>query len=101
LSAAKPAREPWHPANWEEQDAGAIQALSRGDATDAQQRRALEWIVHAACMTYDEPFVPGRPDVSDYLAGRMSVGRQIVKLTKIDLRALREARAKKEGQAGA
>jgi hypothetical protein len=81
-------REPWHPADWEPADATALQALERGEADAEQQKRALRWVVNAAAMTYDEPFVPGQPDVSDYLAGRMSVGRQIVKLLKVSVRAL-------------
>ncbi len=77
-------REPWHPADYDLYDITAIQALARGEANDQQQMRALAWIVNQAAMTYDEPFVPGKPDVSDYLSGRMSVGRQIVKLMKLD-----------------
>jgi len=87
-------REPWHPADWDVADAGAIQALTRGEASPEQQRRALDWIVNRAAMTYDEPFIPGKADVSDYLAGRMSVGRQIVKLTKVDIQAMQAAQAK-------
>ena len=85
-------REPWHPADWDPADATALQALERGEADAEQQRRALRWIVNAAAMTYDEPFVPGKPDVSDYLAGRMSVGRQIVKLLKVSVRTLLDNR---------
>lgn len=86
----KPARQPWHPAEWENGDASAIQALSRGDASSEQQRRALDWIITRAAMTYDETFVPGQADVSDFLAGKRSVGTQIVKLLKLNLRALIE-----------
>jgi hypothetical protein len=92
-------REPWHPADYEIGDVGAIQALTRGEASPEQQRRALDWIVNRAAMTYDEPFIPGKPDVSDYLAGRMSVGRQIVKLTKLDIQALKTAQAQQQSAA--
>lgn len=63
----------------------SIQALSRGEATPEQQKRALDWIINKAAMTYDEPFVPGQSDVTSYLSGRMSVGRQIIKLIKINI----------------
>lgn len=77
-------RQPWHPADYDLFDITSLQALARGEANDQQQRRALDWIITRAAMTYDEPFVEGKPDASTYLAGRMSVGRQIVKLLKLD-----------------
>lgn len=81
-------REPWHPAPWEPADAGALQALHRGDASPEQQRRALKWIIESAAMTYDTAFVPGQPDVKDFILGRMNVGQQMVKLLKISIPAL-------------
>lgn len=87
--AAKPAPwQPWHPAKWETPDAAAIQALARGDASPEQQKRALAWITNSAAMTYDETFVAGQGDVSQFLAGRRNVGLQIVKLLKVALNAL-------------
>lgn len=72
------------PADWEAADAAAIQALAKGDASEVQQQRALNWIINKACGTYDEGY---RPDPSDhaYAAGRRGVGLQIVKLLKIKL----------------
>lgn len=84
----KPLREPWHPADWDKPDAIAMQALQRGEATPDQQIRALKWIVNAAAMTYDETFVAGQQDVSAFLAGRRSVGTQIVKLCNVATRTL-------------
>lgn len=87
--SAKPKREPWHPAAWDIADAVAVQALSRGEATPDQQKLALNWIITSAAMTYDETFVPGQADVSDYLAGRRSVGNQVVKLLHVNTAVLR------------
>jgi hypothetical protein len=87
--STKSKREPWHPAGWDIADAAALQALSRGEATPDQQRRALTWIITSAAMTYDETFVAGQADVSDYLAGRRSVGNQVVKLLHINTAVLR------------
>jgi len=90
--ASVSARAPWLPADWEIADAGAIQALQRGNATPDQQRRALEWIVMQASGTYDEPYRPGGPEGerdTSYALGRASVGRQIVKLSKMALSKLR------------
>ena len=91
---AKPKREAWHPPSFDENDRGfpgtyskadirAIQALAEGTAGEFEQRRALNWIINHACLTYDEPFHPGQPDVRDYLLGRRSVGLAIVKLIKL------------------
>lgn len=90
-------RQPWHPAEWEPADAGALQALFRGDAGPDQQKRALKWIIESAAMTYDEAFVPGQPDVSNFLLGRMNVGKQLVKLLKINLNVLLKKGASENG----
>lgn len=91
----KPSRQPWHPAEWEDADANALKALAIGDALPHQQKRALDWIISKACMTYDEAFVPGQPDVTANIGGRQTAGRQIVKLVNIDLNALREKKGTK------
>lgn len=83
-------REPWHPAEWEPADAKSLQALATGAAEPEQQKRALDWIIKAA-MTYDETFVPGQADVSNFLAGRRNVGTQIVKLLRLDVPAYMKA----------
>lgn len=87
-------REPWHPADYGIADVSAVQAMASGQATPDQQKRALAWIINAASMTYDQSFVPGQPDVAAFLEGRRSVGNQIVKLTKIDVAAMRKAASK-------
>lgn len=76
---------PFAPAKYDRADAYAIKALAKGTATEGQQKRALDWIIRAAAMTYDETFVPGQPDLSDFLAGRRSVGLQVVKLVNIPI----------------
>jgi hypothetical protein len=75
--------DPFAPAYYDNAIIAAVQALERGDATPEQQRMALEWIIIGAAMTYQETFVPGKADLSDYLAGRRNVGLQIVKLLKL------------------
>lgn len=87
-------REAWWPVSYDETEVGfpgtytkadirAIQAVAAGNAGESDQRRAIEWIINHACLTYDEPFRPGQPDVRDYLLGRRSVGLAIVKLIKL------------------
>lgn len=81
---------PWKPAAWELADAGAIQALARGDATKDQQGRALKWVIESASAAYDMSYRPGDSSRdTDFAEGRRSVGLQIVKLLKMNLSELR------------
>lgn len=97
----KDKREVWHPAPYEAGDVRAIQALvqyaqlaevawdenTMGPAPNVpspwEVKRALDWIIHRAAQTYDDPFTPGQPDVAQYVMGRRSVGLQIVKLMRL------------------
>jgi len=100
MPQAKPRkREAWHPPSYDEHERGypgtygkadmrAMQALADGTAGEYEQRRALNWIINHACLTYDEPFQAGRPDVSSYLLGRRSVGLAIIKLIKLKVEGL-------------
>jgi hypothetical protein len=80
------------PAKWEEADVGAIQALNRGDATEYQQKRALRFIIESICLTYDQPFSEVSERLTDFACGRMFCGQQIVKMTNLDLKNLKELR---------
>ncbi len=79
----RPKREIWHPPLYTKEVTRAVQALAQGTAGPGDQQRALKWIIETACLTYDEPFRPGTPDVIDYMLGRRSVGLAIVKLIKL------------------
>ncbi|RWF78993.1 MAG: hypothetical protein EOS26_03230 [Mesorhizobium sp.] len=76
------------PATYEDLDVAAVKAIAAGNASESQQKRAIGWIVHKAAMTHDEPFVPGQPDVTAHLTGRMNVGRQILKLVNVPIELL-------------
>lgn len=83
---------PWSPVPYESADAFAIQALLRGEAEPHQQQRALKWIVETACSTYDQSFYPGGEEGrrnSDFAEGRRFVGNQIVKMTRLNVSAIR------------
>ena len=88
----KAPRAPWTPVPYTIADVAAIQALNRGTASPEQQMRALAFIINIAAGTYDEPFYnlneEGRRD-TDFALGKAFVGRQLVKLTKIDLGVLK------------
>jgi hypothetical protein len=91
-------REIWHPPEYDQADIRAVQALvvyakaaeippEPGEEvpipSPAEVKRALDWIIHKAAATYDEPFRPGQPDVRDYMLGRRSVGLAIVKMATL------------------
>lgn len=80
-----PKVEPWKPSNWDVEDAGAIQALLRGEALPHQQQRALTFIVETLCGTYDMSYRPTSDRDSCFAEGKRYVGSQIVKLTKANL----------------
>lgn len=73
----------WAPAGWTAPDAYAVQAVARGEASPDQQKRAFDWIINRAAMTYEEAFWPDNARVTDYVLGRRSVGMQVVKLMKL------------------
>ncbi len=82
------AQTPAVPADWELADADALQALMRGDADEHQQKRALTWIVEQGAGTYQFHYYDKSEDTA-FALGRAFVGQQIVKLTKMNLSALR------------
>ncbi|HET7409684.1 MAG TPA: hypothetical protein VFJ13_05745 [Paracoccaceae bacterium] len=85
-----PPGAPWKPPEWGVADAAAVQALARGDATPAQQQRALAWIVEGACGTYDLSWRPNDPHWTSFAEGRRFVGLELVKLTRMNLAAMRK-----------
>lgn len=84
--------EPWAPPAAELADVAAIKALSRGTATQDQQQRALQFIVHQVCGTYDEQFCPGEDGrrATDYALGKRRVGLYLVSLLHADIRKFRD-----------
>lgn len=70
------------PAEYDDTITRALKALQTGTASPDQQQQALNWIIHEAARTYDQPFRPGGDDgarATDFACGRMFVGQQIVK----------------------
>ncbi len=84
-----PTRLPWHPAPYDEAISAAIKALAAGNANEGQQQRALNWIVHTLCGTYDQPYRPDSERDTVFACAKMFVGQQIVKQMKIESRARR------------
>lgn len=88
LSAALP----YVPHGYEPADVSAIQALHRGEATPDQQKRALDWIIGAA-GTYDLSYRPDSDRDSAFAEGKRFVGLQLVKLLKLNMAAIKQARS--------
>lgn len=81
--AAGDAPQPWDIPPADEHDIRALKALAAGKASEGQQKVALDWIIHKAAGTYDQPFRPGGEDgrrATDFAAGKMHVGQRIVHL---------------------
>lgn len=77
---------PWKPAAYDIEVAGAFRALAAGTAQPQQQKLALDWLINIAAGTYDEAYRPGeegRRD-TDYALGKQYVGRQVVKMIKLN-----------------
>lgn len=90
--AKPPVGAPWAPAVWSDKEAGAIQAMARGDADGPAQQRALKFIVETICRTYDLSYRAESERDSAFAEGKRFVGLQIVKLTKINIAALRKTK---------
>ena len=80
---AKEETRPWFPAHYDDPDTYAIKAVARGEATDIQQRRALNWIIQTLCGTYDLSYRPDSDRDTAFAEGKRHVGMQIVKLINL------------------
>lgn len=67
----------FRPAAITPEQAAAIKAVAKGNASPDQQKTALLWIMDDACGTWMDAIQPGHPDVTAYLTGRKSVALQI------------------------
>lgn len=72
-------------------DSYAIQAVSRGTASEIQQKRAFKCLVEEICGTYSMTFDPDSQRQSDFNEGKRHVGRVLVGLANVNLGAIKEA----------
>ena len=84
------ANSPAVPARYEIADAAAVRALMDGSASPDQQQRALRWIVEIAAGAYEFHYYEKERDTT-FALGRAFVGQQIVKMTKLNIGAMRRA----------
>jgi hypothetical protein len=85
---------PHIPPKLEKAEVYAIKALAAGNANDLQQKIALRTIIEKICKTYDLPFFVNEDGarLTDFAAGKMFCGSQIVKCVNLDP-ALLESKA--------
>ncbi len=83
--------DPWLPAAYTDRDVGAVQALARGDADEVTQKHVLRYIVETLSGCYDMSFRAESDRATSFAEGRRYVGLQLVKMTKLDVCAMRKA----------
>lgn len=84
-----PAAPADQPAPFELPDIAAIQAVYRGQGTEDQQRRAMEWIIKQAANVPGISFRAGDSHATAFLEGRRFVGAQILSLLSLNTNELK------------
>jgi hypothetical protein len=74
--------EPWAATQWTKADAYALKALANGTANEAQQKRALDWILRT-CGLRDLSFRPESDRATAFAEGKRFVGLQIAKMMQL------------------
>jgi hypothetical protein len=62
----------------------AVRAVSRGEASEHQQKQVMEFIITKLCKAYDVSFDPGSDRATAFAEGRRFVGLQLVKHINVD-----------------
>lgn len=91
-------RAPYEPVPFEPFDVGSLQALQRGEADEAQQIRALKFIVEQLCGAYDLSYRPSSAGDTAFAEGRRFVGLQLIKLLKLDYSEIRKNHGRPTGR---
>ncbi len=80
-----PRVEPHLPAEWDPEDAHAIQAVYFGRAGEAQQKRAFQFLLHNICGLGDLSYRPGDPEATAFAEGKRFVGLQLAKFAQLNI----------------
>jgi len=65
-------------------NAGAVQALIRGDCPEHLQRDFIKWLVEDVCGTYDQSYREASERDTVFAEGKRWVGNRIVLASKLD-----------------
>jgi len=68
-----------------EYEVHSLRALEAGEANPHQQTTALAVIVQVLSGAYDLEYIPGSPEGSSFRGGRSFVGKEIIKILRVDL----------------
>ena len=77
---------PWQIPRIDDADIFALQAIANGIASNAQQRRAYDYVIRALCETDRMTFWPGGEDgkrATDFAEGKRWVGLQLRRIEKM------------------
>lgn len=91
----KPRQRAWIPPDYTDAHVTALQALARGEASEKEQKRALDWIINTACGTYELSYrsdQDGGDRETAFAEGRRFVGMQVVKLVNMAPAVLQQLR---------
>lgn len=84
---------PWTPAPFTKAELVSMQNLVKGEATEGQQKRALEWILRSVCELNGLSFRPeegGGARATDFAEGKRWVALQICKLINTNMDDIKE-----------
>lgn len=93
----KPRQRAWIPPDYNDAHVTALQALSRGEANEKEQKRALDWIINNCAGTYELSFrsdQDGGDRETAFAEGRRFVGMQVVKMVNMAPAVLQQLRNK-------
>ena len=74
----------------DDQEHRALRALRRGEATDYEQKLALQVIINKISRAQDLLYIPGSFDQSAFMNGRAFVGQQLLKYLNLPVGKIEE-----------
>ena len=87
MARRAPRPRAWTPVDYTVQIARAVQAVARGDASEREQKMAMDWIIVQAAGAYELSFRSDGGDGGEretaFAEGRRFVGLQLVKLVNM------------------
>lgn len=90
MSAKVPHNAPYKPVEFGKLEAASIQAVATGTASERQQKRAMEWIVHKLCDIYGLSYRPDSATDTAFSEGKRFVGLQLSKIINTNIDTLKE-----------
>jgi hypothetical protein len=83
-------KAPWEPIEFGKLEAASIQAVATGTASERQQKRAMQWIVHNLCEINGLSYRPNNDSDTTFAEGKRFVGLQLSKIINTNIDTLKE-----------